>query len=312
MEYLEVTLTLPQKRAQTAVDIAEMTDLEGVYLEDYADLTECELVQQISLIDEELLKKDKETAILHLYFERETNLAATMEYIQSRLDAESIPYTISYEKVEDTEWLNGWKKYYKPLKIGAITVVPAWETYAPEEGETVLRIDPGLAFGTGSHETTSSCIEALQECVQDGDRVLDVGCGSGILSIAALLCGARNAFAIDIDPNAARVAKENAALNPIADQFDSAAGNILEEELDPQLQARLNGEGFDIAVANIVADVIIPLSGRIRAYLKEGGWFITSGILSSRADEVRAALEKNGFTVCSEKRKNEWVCFLSR
>lgn len=314
MEYIEVTITLPSDRAQTATDIAEMTDIGGIYLEDYSDMMDCELVRQINLVDEDLLNKDKTTAILHLYFEKDVNLAQSMEYIESRLGAEGIEYAVSYAKVEDTDWLNGWKKYYHPLSVGPMTIVPAWQVseYVPKDGEKLLIIDPGLAFGTGSHETTACCIEALGDCVASGDTVLDVGCGSGILSIASLLCGASEALGIDIDPAAARVSKENAALNPLEGRFDALAGNILEEDSDPILKDALKDRIFDLVVANIVADVIIPLSARIRRHLKEGGYFITSGILSPRAQEVREALEKNGFTVCRTMQKKEWVCFICR
>lgn len=314
MEYMEVTLLLPSASAQTAVDIAEMTDIGGIYLEDYSDMMDCELVKAINLVDEDLMNKDKTTATLHIYFEKDVNLAASMEYIEGRLGAESIPYQVSYDKVEDTDWLNGWKKYYHPMSVGSVTIVPSWQVaeYEAREDEKLLIIDPGLAFGTGSHETTASCIEALSDCVKAGDRVLDVGCGSGILSIASLLCGASTALGIDIDPAAARVSKENAALNPFPGQFDALAGNILEEDSDPALKDVLDGQVYDLVVANIVADVIIPLSGQIRRHLKDGGYFITSGILSPRAAEVRAALEGNGFTVCETKQKKEWVCYVCK
>lgn len=314
MEYIEVTLTLPSALSQTAVDIVEMTDIGGIYLEDYSDMMDCELVRQINLVDEALMNKDRDTAILHIYFDKNTNFAEAMEYIEGRLGAEGIPYQISYAKVEDTDWLNGWKKYYHPMSVGKVTIVPAWqaEEYTPAEKEKVLVIDPGLAFGTGSHETTSSCIEALASYVKDGDSVLDVGCGSGILSIAALLCGAGKALAVDIDPHAARVAKENAALNSFPGGFDAVAGNILEEDADPGLKKVLGDEVYDLVVANIVADVIIPLSARIRRHLKPGGYFITSGILAPRAEEVRAALEQNGFSICETKQKKEWFCFIAK
>ncbi len=314
MEYIEVTLTLPSSAAQTATDIAEMTDIGGIYLEDYSDMMDCELVKAINLVDEDLMNKDKTTALLHIYFEKDANLAEAMEFIEGRLGAEGIAYTVRYANVEDTDWLNGWKKYYHPMAIGPITVLPAWqvEEYEAKEGEKLLVIDPGLAFGTGSHETTACCIEALGQYMTPGDKVLDVGCGSGILSIASLLCGAESAFGIDIDPAAARVSKENAALNPFDGRFDALAGNILEEDSDPALKTALDGKVFDTVVANIVADVIIPLSANIRRHLKEGGLFITSGILAPRAEEVKAALEKNRFTVLEKKQKKEWVCFVCK
>ncbi len=314
MEYIEVTLSVPSHGAQTAVDIAEMTDIGGIYLEDYSDMMDCELVKAINLVDEDLMKKDTSTALLHIYFEKDVDLAGSMEFIESRLGSEGIEYQVSYAQVEDTDWLNGWKKYYHLRTVGNVTIVPAWqvEEYEKQEGEKILIIDPGLAFGTGSHETTASCIEALADCVTPGDRVLDVGCGSGILSIAALLCGAGSALGIDIDPAAARVSKENAALNPFDGQFDALAGNILEEDSDPILKERLKDQVYDLVVANIVADVIIPLSGQIRRHLKAGGYFITSGILAPRAEEVRAALEANGFTVFEIKQKKEWFCFLCK
>ncbi len=313
MEYIEVTLTLPSVFAQTATDIAEMTDIGGIYLEDYSDMMDCDLVKAINLVDEELLQKDKTTALLHIYFEKDANLAESMEFIEGRLGAEGISYTVAYANVEDTDWLNGWKKYYHPMAIGPVTVLPAWqvEEYEAKEGEKLLIIDPGLAFGTGSHETTACCIEALGQYMPAGDKVLDVGCGSGILSIASLLCGAQSAFGVDIDPAAARVSKENAALNPFPGRFDALAGNIL-DDADPALQQALEGQMYDTVVANIVADVIIPLSAKIRRYLKEGGLFITSGILAPRAEEVQKALEQSGFTILEKKQKKEWVCFVCR
>ena len=310
MEYIEITFRINSKDVAAATAVAEMTAIEGVYVEDYSDMMDCELVRQINLIDEELLKKDRSVALMHLYFEPNTEWKQAAEWIGSRLDAEKIAYEVSCTNVEDSDWLNGWKKYYKPLHFGAVTVVPAWENYTAEPGEKLLILDPGLAFGTGAHETTACCIEALEEHVHPGDRVLDVGCGSGILGIAALICGAEYALGIDIDPYAARAAKENAALNPIAHRFHAVAGNILDEDNDPALQKAVGDAPYDVIVSNIVADVIIALSKQIRRHLRPGGTWIVSGILSDRAAEVKNAVKEAGFSVIEEKRKKEWVCFV--
>ena len=312
MEYTEIALHLASKDAETACALAEMAGIDGLYLEDYSDMMDCSLVRQINLVDEELLQKDRTAAVLHLYFEPGFPWQGAVEDLQHRLDGAGITYRLSRAQVEDQDWLNGWKKYYKPLRFGRVTVVPAWEDYTPADGETKLVLDPGLAFGTGSHETTACCIEALQDLIRPGDRVLDVGCGSGILGIAALLCGADYALGVDIDPNAARVAKENAALNPIAARYNAVAGNILEEDRDPLLRAAVGDEPYDAVAANIVADVIIPLCPIVRRHLKQGGIFIASGMLAPRAAEVKEALEKNGFSVLRQTQKKEWVCFCAK
>ncbi len=314
MEYIEVTLTLPSSAAQTATDIAEMTDIGGIYLEDYSDMMDCELVKAINLVDEDLMNKDKTTALLHIYFEKDANLAEAMEFIEGRLGAEGIAYTVRYANVEDTDWLNGWKKYYHPMAIGPITVLPAWqvEEYEAKEGEKLLVIDPGLAFGTGSHETTACCIEALGQYMTPGDKVLDVGCGSGILSIASLLCGAESAFGIDIDPAAARVSKENAALNPFDGRFDALAGNILEEDSDPALKTALDGKVFDTVVANIVADVIMALAPAVKKILSPQGSFIVSGIIEHRVDEVIECLQNNGYAIAEKRQKDNWFALKVR
>ena len=212
--------------------------------------------------------------------------------------------TVSF--VEDSDWENNWREYYKPIEIGEkLVVVPEWEEI-PADGRIPLRLDPGLIFGTGSHPTTRMCLAALERYAAPGKRVLDLGCGSGILAIGALNLGCESAVGCDIDPKAPDVACANAALNDIgAERFRVYAGDILS---DASMRRTLDG-GYDIVLANIVSDVIIPLSAIAGAFLAEGGVFITSGIIEGRQDEVAAALRANGFSIRAHHCEEEWHCF---
>ena len=211
--------------------------------------------------------------------------------------------------IADEDWENNWKQYYKPLPIGErLLVVPAWEE-AETDGRLPLRLDPGLIFGTGSHPTTRMCLEALETLAGPGKRVLDLGCGSGILAIGALLLGCEGAVGCDIDPKAPDVAAENAALNAIGpDRFTVYAGDILS---DKGMRAAL-GTGYEIVTANIVADVIIPLAPLAREFLAPGGAFLCSGIIDGRERETEAALKKAGFSISGHYFQEEWHCFLCR
>ena len=211
--------------------------------------------------------------------------------------------------VQDSDWENNWKEYYKPIEVGEkLVVVPEWEP-VPEDGRIPLRLDPGLIFGTGSHATTKMCLAALEGVAGPGRTVLDLGCGSGILGIGAILLGCEKCAGCDIDPKAPDVALMNAGLNGItADRFDIRAGDVL---TDAGMRKAL-GTGYDIVTANIVSDVIIPLSGIVRQYLKPGGIFITSGIIEGRQDEVRAAIESNGFTILEHHSEDDWHCFVAK
>ena len=211
--------------------------------------------------------------------------------------------------VEDSDWENNWREYYKPIDVGEkLVVVPEWEQ-TPANGRLPLRLDPGLIFGTGSHPTTRMCLAALEHFAAPGRRVLDLGCGSGILGIGALVLGCASSMGVDIDPKAPDVAMANAALNAIgADRFAVWAGDILS---DASLRARLGG-GYDIVLANIVSDVIIPLSAYAGAFMKPDGVFITSGIIEGRQDEVAAALRANGFAIADHRCEEEWHCFVCR
>ena len=211
--------------------------------------------------------------------------------------------------VQDADWENNWKQFYKPMEIGErLLVIPEWEQ-ASIPGRVELRLNPGLTFGTGSHATTRLCLTALEKLAGPGQRVLDLGCGSGILSIAALKLGADSALAVDIDDKCLDVAYENAAMNGIGrDRYTVLAGDILTDEA---LKARIGG-GYDIVLANIVSDVIIALAPAVRPLLKEGGYFLCSGIIDDRAEEVAGKLRDAGLTIEETHSADGWFSYLCR
>ena len=211
--------------------------------------------------------------------------------------------------VEDSDWENNWREYYKPIEVGEkLVVVPEWEEI-PADGRIPLRLDPGLIFGTGSHATTRLCLAAMEPFVNADTRVLDLGCGSGILGIGALVLGAKSCLGCDIDPKAPDVVRSNGALNGIGpERLSACAGDILS---DASLR-RSFGSGYDLVLSNIVSDVIIPLSRYVRDFLAPGGIWISSGIIEGRQDEVRAAIEQAGFTVLEHRQEEEWHAFMAK
>jgi len=216
---------------------------------------------------------------------------------------------IAVSYMADEDWENAWKKNYEPLPVGEkLLVVPEWMEAEPD-GRVQLRLEPGLAFGTGSHETTRMCLQSLETYAAPGRRALDLGCGSGILAIAALLLGCDSAVGCDIDPKAPDAAMDNAALNGIgADRFRVYAGDVLSDEG----MRKFLGTGYEVVCANIVADVNIALSAFVRRFMAPDGVLICSGIIENRAQEVREALEKNGFTVQRHLQENEWNAFVCK
>lgn len=209
--------------------------------------------------------------------------------------------------IDEEDWANNWKKYYKPLEIGKrLFVLPSWEP-CPATDRTVLKLDPGMAFGTGAHHTTRMCLEFLEQTVRAGDEMLDLGCGSGILSIASLLLGAKHATAVDIDPIAEKIAYENAGMNGITrDTFTVLIGNVLS---DTAVQNAIRGQ-YPVVAANIVADVIIALAPLARTLVMPGGAFIVSGIIDERVEDVVSALQRSGFAVTEQHSAEGWNAFL--
>jgi ribosomal protein L11 methyltransferase len=300
MEWTDIRLTVARADAELAEAVATMIAEGGIYIEDYSDIEQqVEQIAHVDLIEQELLDKPRDIVIIHLYLEPSTPPAETLALIAARMEAAGIAYTVQTEGVEQQDWMNGWRKYYHPMEIGdRLAVVPSWQEY--DTPRTKLILDPGLAFGTGGHETTWLCLEALDRLVQGGERMLDIGTGSGILAIAALKLGAAEAEGVDIDPVAVRTAGENAALNGVGDRLRVLVGD---------LSAQASGT-YQLITANIVANAIISLAPAVPALLAEGGKFIASGIIDTRKDEVAAALRAAGLRVDEICEKRGWECMI--
>lgn len=266
-------------------------------------------------VDEELEKKMQGASRVTFYLSADEEGFAKMGEVrialqslkESRTDCGSLLMTL--DNLRDADWENNWKQYYKPMEIGErLLVIPQWEK-ADCGGRVPLILDPGLTFGTGSHATTQLCLTALEQTVRGGERVLDLGCGSGILSIAALKLGAAEAVAVDIDDKCLSVAYENAALNGIGkDVYTVKVGDVLGDEA---LRASLGG-GYDIVLANIVADVIIGLAPMVRSLLCPGGRFLCSGIIDDRAEEVASHLREAGLEIVETRSGDGWFAYTCR
>ena len=299
--WTKITVTGNIKDLDGIVAVMSMLD-NGLMIEDYSDFSLNGMYGE--LVDESILNADRETVKVSLFVPEERNPLEYREFLQTRLPALSINGDISLEGMNEDDWAESWKQYYKPVPLGKVTIVPAWEKYEAKDGEVIIKMDPGMAFGTGTHETTRLVIRLMQDEVIEGKRVLDVGTGSGILSICASKLGAESCNAYDIDPMAVKVARENA----IAD----GCHNITVGVSDLLRGVDLSGGKYDFCVANIVADIIIRMLPDVRSYVKCGAPLILSGIIGERADEVRASVIENGFTVEKEIKENDWVGMLVR
>ena len=303
-KWLEVAINTTPDRLEEVSAKLIAAGMDGLVIEDEADfLTFLEQNRQYwDYVDQELLDRMRGVTRIKFYVTDDAEGRARMNHYLQGLGCE---YTCTC--LGENDWAYSWQKYYQPLPIGdRLYVVPEWEKDRPvPEGRCPLYLNPGLTFGTGSHATTQLCLESVEAHTAPGRSVLDLGCGSGILSIAALCLGASHARAVDIDPKAVDVAYENAALNDIGkDRYFVQSGDVLS---DKHLAADLAKEKYHLVLANIVADVIIPLSAQVPGLLAEDGLFLCSGIIDTRAAEVEAAVVKNGFTITRRTERNGWV-----
>lgn len=304
IKWLEVAINTTPERLDEVTARLTAAGMAALVIEDEGEFQQFleQNRQYWDYVDQELLDRMKGVTRVKFYVTDDEDGRAQLETYTRGLNCE---YTVT--TLNDNDWAYSWQKYYKPLSIGKrLYVVPQWEKDKPvPEGRFPFYLNPGLTFGTGSHASTQLCLEGVEEHTKEGDAVLDLGCGSGILSIAALVLGASHALAVDIDPKAVDVAYENAALNGIGkDRYTVRAGDVI---TDAALAQEIAQERYPLVLANIVADVIIPLSAQVPNLLAQDGVFLCSGIIDTRAHEVEAALVKNGLKVVRRREKNGWV-----
>lgn len=313
MDWIQITIYTTSEGIEAVSGRLLQLGIYGIEIVDEKDFKEF-LEENKSIwdyVDDDLIKeKEGETCIKTYISATDPDTLSAIKTSMSELkeyDKEGVfgRLEISLDNIKEEDWSNNWKKYFHTMEIGETLIVkPFWEE-APTTDKKVFEINPGLSFGTGSHHTTRLCLEDIETTVKEGDKVLDLGCGSGILSIVSLMYGAKDAVAIDIDPNSMDTAYDNLRRNNLSrDKYSVIIGNILSDE---ELQNKILEEKYDIILANIVADVIIAALPLVKKAIKADGTFITSGIISDRADEVITAIKENGFKIVSEKRSSDWV-----
>ncbi|MDR1630718.1 MAG: 50S ribosomal protein L11 methyltransferase [Oscillospiraceae bacterium] len=303
MDWTEIIIRVPADDVDRAGDIANMTVPYGIYIEDYRTLEEEAMeIAHIDLIDEALLQKDRSVGLVHIYISPEENPQEAVQFLRERFSAEKIEHEIEQAACRNEDWENNWRAFFHPMPVGErLLIRPVWEEVSDAGGRVILDLEPGLAFGTGTHETTRLCMEALEPYVNENAEVLDVGCGSGILSVAALLLGAKNATGVDIDKIAVRTARENGERNGFCEpQYKVLHGSLTDE---------VTGR-YDLVLANIVADAIILLSKNVRQFMRPGAVYIVSGIIDLRESEVAAALKESGFQILKRFEESGWLCFV--
>ena len=293
--------------------ISELYDLglEGAQIEDKIPLSAWEKEQMFVDIPPQA-EEDDGIAYLSFFVEEDSDVDIEDMISQVKDALEEMRNwcdigegSITVDETEDIDWINNWKQYFKPLTVGdKLVIKPSWEEYNKSDDRIILEIDPASSFGTGQHNTTQLCLELIEKNLNKGDRLLDLGCGSGILSIASILLGAEEVTAVDIDQNSVKIAKENAEKNNIAaEKYTAYCGNVID---DNELVEKIGGK-YDVIAANIVADVLIAMSPLFDKFVKKGGTLILSGIISERCHEVIDAVKAKGYTLVEQREANDWV-----
>lgn len=310
MKWIEVQIKTTTEAEEAVANILYELGVGGLAIEDPNDiLAFAKNEDDWDYIDPSLLKQDFEGVIIKGYFPESEDLIDKIELIKQNV--EKIPQynldkglgEVTTTEVYEKDWAESWKKYYKPKKIGEkIVVKPTWEEYEEKSGEIIVELDPGMAFGTGTHETTTMCIRALEKYTKPNSTIFDIGCGSGILSIAAAKLGGKRVVGVDLDELPVKVSKENVKLNKVSDVVEIRRGNLLD----------VVDEKADIIVSNIIAEVIVTLASDIVPYLKGDSIFISSGIIIEKVDMVVNALLKEGFKVLEISKMNGWACIVSK
>ena len=307
--WIEVRVITKSEALEPISGIFYSLDCKGVAIEDPEDILGREQGPLTwDFADINVLEHKGKVAVVKAYFAEEDNIEDVLEYVNERLTElkemglDLGEAKVEHEKMHEEDWANTWKQYYKPSKVGEkIVVKPIWEEYEAKDGELVVDLDPGMAFGTGTHETTRMCIQALERYVKEESTVFDVGCGSGILAIAAAKLGAKLAVGVDLDPVAVESSIENVGYNNL-NNIEILHGNLVEV---------IDGKA-DIVVANILAEIICILTDDVKRVLKDGGVFITSGIIHDRVDMICEKLEATGFEVVEKNRDGEWNCIVAK
>ena len=311
MNWTEVTIKTTTEAVEAISNILMEERCGGVMIEDPKDfLFQKKNELDWDYVEEEVFNKSGQDGVLiKTYIPEERNVLELIETVKARIAL--LPSfgldigegSVSLSNVNESDWANEWKKYYKPTKVGKkIVVKPSWEEYEKQEGDLIIELDPGMAFGTGTHETTSMCIRELENYVDETKTVFDIGCGSGILAIAAAQLGAKEVVAGDLDEVAVKVSKENCEINNVSDKVVVKHGSLF-EVVDSKA---------DVIVANIIADIIKILAKDVSKFLKDDGVFISSGIIRAKIDEVCQALEENGFEIVKVERLGEWSAIVSK
>jgi len=306
MKWLEISIKINSNAVDTISEILSRFGANGVSIEDKLNFQKDFEEINWDYIDESILTDDG-TAWVRAYYQEGTDKDETLRNIdeavkEARKYLEIGEYSIETKYVNEEDWQNEWKKYYKPIRVGkSIVIKPSWEDVKIKDEEIVVELDPGMAFGTGTHESTRMCMEFLERYIQNGNKLLDIGCGSGILSILGAKLGCSKILGIDIDPLSIKTSLENFKINRV-ENIAFAQKSIIED---------LNVEKYDVIVANIVADVIINISPKVKDFLKENGMFIVSGIINERKEQVEKTIIDNGFKILEISNMGEWVAIAS-